>query len=218
MFQRVSGLSAIAAGATYIVGFWVYFSILGPAQYGSSAVPAAQHVQFLIDNQDLMTLWNLIIYTFNAVLMVLIVVGLHQRVQSGGGALAQTASAFGLIWAGFVLATGMLENISIGQIVRLAEQDMEAAVALWRPLVVVSAGLGGGNEITGGMWIFLLSWAGLQSKAIPVAVNVIGLIVGGAGVASTIPALSDATMIFGLGFILWFFIIGVVLVFAPRRV
>lgn len=216
--QRISGISAIAAGVTYIIGFWVYFSILGPAQYGSSAVPAAQHVQFLVEHQSLMNSWNLIIYILNAILMVFIVVGLHHRVKTRNEALAQTASAFGIIWAGLILAAGMLANFSLGQIVTLFEQDPEAATALWRSTVVVGAALGGGNEITGGMWIFLLSVAGLYSKSIPMPVNIIGLIVGGAGVVSTIPALANATMIFGLGFIIWFFAIGFALIFGRQTI
>ncbi|GJL97823.1 MAG: hypothetical protein DHS20C06_16400 [Hyphobacterium sp.] len=210
-FQKISGLAAIAAGATYIIGFWVYFSILGPAQYGSLAVPAADHVSFLVDNQALMTLWNQVIYVLNAVLMVVIVIGLHRRL-TGSGAIAQTASAFGLIWAGLILATGMLENIAIGQIVRLAEVDMDSAVALWRSTSAVSAGLGGGNEITGGMWIFVLSLAGFQTKSLPLPVNVLGFVVGGAGILSTIPAFAAATMVFGLGFIVWFIVAGIALI------
>ncbi len=72
---------------------------------------------------------------------------------------------------------------------------------------------GGGNEITGGMWILLVSVAGLQTKTLPLPVNAIGLLVGAAGVASTIPALSAVTMVFGLGFILWFFAVGGALLF-----
>ena len=216
--QRISGISAIAAGVTYIIGFWVYFSILDPAQYGSSEVPAAQHVQFLVEHQSLMNSWNLSIYILNAILMVFIVVGLHHRVKARSEALAQTASAFGIIWAGLILAAGMVANFSLGQVVTLSGQDPEAATALWRSTVVVGAALGGGNEITGGMWIFLLSVAGLYSKSIPMLMNIIGLIVGGAGVASTIPALADVTMIFGLGFIIWFFAIGLVLVFGKQAI
>ena len=214
VFQRISGISAIAAGVTYIIGFWVYFAVLGPAQYGSPEVPVTQHVRFLVDNQGLMNAWNLVIYVLNAALMVFVVVGLHQRVKAGNEALAQAASAFGIIWAGLILAAGMLENISLSQIVRLSGQDMEAAATLWRSTTVVGAALGGGNEITGGLWIFLLSVVGFQTKSIPAPVNVAGALVGGAGIVSTIPVLSGATMIFGLGFILWFFAIGLVLVFS----
>ena len=216
MFQRISGLSATLAGVTYLVGFWVYFSILGPAQYGSPNVPVAQHVQFLVENQTLMIAWNLMIYVLNAVLMVFIVVGLHQRISTGREALAQTASAFGLIWAGLILAAGMLANLSISQIVRLAGEDVEAAAHLWRSLTVVGAALGGGNEVTGGMWILLVSVAALQARTIPLAINIIGVCVGVAGVLSTVPALSEATMLFGLGFVVWFVAVGIVLMIFPQ--
>ncbi|MEL6687442.1 MAG: DUF4386 domain-containing protein [Pseudomonadota bacterium] len=211
-FERLSGLSAILAGLTYIIGFWVFFSVLGPAEYGSLSVPAKDHIRFLIDNRDFMLGWNLIIYVLNAVLMVLIVVGLHARVAERGGRLAQTATAFGLIWAGLILAAGMVNNIGTTQIVRLADIDMDAAVQLWRSVIVVGSGLGGGNEITGGLWIFLISLAAHQANALPMPVNALGCLIGLAGIISTIPPLASANMIFGLGFILWFFAVGLVLV------
>jgi len=211
IFQRLSGLAALAAGLTYVIGFWVYFSILGPVQYGSPAIPASDHVAFLVENAGLMSAWNLVIYVLNAVLMVVLVIGLHQRVKAAHDGLAQTAAAFGLIWAGLILATGMLTNVATAQIVQLSMHDMDAAANLWRASVVTAAGLGGGNEITGGMWILLLSLAGFQSKALPRLVNGLGVLVGGAGVLSTIPALAALTLVFGLGFIAWFFAIGVAL-------
>lgn len=216
LFQRMSGLAAIAAGLTYIIGFWVFFTVLGPAQYGSSNVPAADHVRFLVDNQAMMIGWNQIIYILNAVLLVVVVIGLHHRIKAGQDALAQTASAFGLIWAGLILATGMLQTVGISQVVRLAEQDVDAAVVLWRAMVMVGSGLGGGNEITGGLWIFLLSLVSYRSGSCPLALIIMGLVIGGAGILSTIPALSFATMIFGLGFILWFFAIGLLLLLRPH--
>jgi len=219
MFQRLGGVAAIAAGLTYVIGFWVYFSILGPVQYGSLSVPAEQHVGFLVENAALMSAWNLVIYVLNAVLMVVLVIAVHQRVKAAANGLVQTATAFGLIWAGLILATGMLTNVATSQIVQLAETDMAAAGSLWRSTVVVAAGLGGGNEITGGLWIVLLSLAGFQSRTLPMPVNLLGLVVGGAGVASTLPVLASvATMIFGLGFIAWFFVVGVaLLVMKPER-
>lgn len=214
-FERLSGISAILAGATYIIGFWAFFSVLGPAQYGSIAIAAEDHVRFLIENQDFMLAWNLIIYVLNAILMVLVVLGVHRRVSADGNALMQTATVFGLIWAGLILAAGMVNNIGTTQVVRVAEVDMSAAAALWRSMIVVGSGLGGGNEITGGLWVFLISLAAHQSKRLPLALNVLGGLVGAAGIMSTIPPLADANMIFGLGFIVWFFAAGLVLLIRP---
>ena len=214
LFERLSGLSAILAGLTYVVGFWVYFSVLGPAQYGSLSVAAEDHVRFLIDNLEFMLGWNLIIYVLNAVLMVVLVVGLHASLGENAGWLSQTARAFGLIWAGLILAAGMVNNIGTTQIVRLADVDMEAAIQLWRSIIVVGSGLGGGNEVTGGLWIFLVSLTAHQTKRLPRLVNALGGLIGLAGIISTIPPLASANMIFGLGFIVWFFAIGSILMTA----
>ena len=212
--QRIGGLAALAAGATYIIGFWIYFTVLGPAQYGRADVPAARHVQFLIDHETLMISWNLVIYVLNAILMVLIVTAVHERIKLGHERLAQIASAFGLIWAGLILAAGMVFTVGVTRIVALNAHDPGAAEALWHAVVVIGAGLGGGNEITGGMWIFLLSLATSMSRAMPRAVSALGVVVGAAGIISTIPMLAPATTVFGLGFIVWFFAIGAVLILA----
>ncbi len=217
VFQRISGLAALGAGVTYIIGFWFYFSILGPAQYGAANVPAAQHVQFLIDHQAMMISWNLVIYVLNAILMVLIVLGVHERIRAGAARLAQTAAAFGLIWAGFILAAGMVFNVGVARIVALNAHDPSAAENLWHAVVAIGSGLGGGNEITGGLWIFLLSIAGWGSRSISRATSALGLLIGAAGLVSTIPALAEAAIVFGLGFILWFFAIGAELIRTPAQ-
>ncbi len=214
--QRISGLAAILAGLTYIAGFWVYFTILGPAQYGAADIPAERHVAFLVENEALMIAWNLVIYVLNAALMAVVVVGLYDRMRRGQEALSCLAAVFGLIWTGLILAAGMVFNVGVTRIVALADIDPAAAASLWHAVVTVGSGLGGGNEITGGLWIFFLSLAALLSKSLPLPVSGLGLAIGAAGIASTIPALAEAATLFGLGFILWFFAVGLVLCFTRR--
>ena len=149
--------------------------------------------------------------------MVVISVAIHHRIKSGCEPLAQTATIFGLIWAGLILASGMVANISLEQIVRLAAVDPEEAATLWLALTTVEEGIGGGNEITGGMWILLVSWAAQWARTIPSLINVLGAIVGGAGVLTMAPMLTEAATVFGLGFILWFIMVGLVLLFAKAR-
>lgn len=206
----------MGAGFTYMAGFWMFFSVLGPAQYGSPAVDASEHVRFLTEHAGVMTAWYQVIYILNAVLMVFLVAGLHRRIRAAPPELAFSASAFGVIWAGLILATGMLMVIAIGQIVRLAGEDMSGAVGLWRATTVVGAGLGGGNEITGGIWIFLVSLACWTTKSLPLPINLLGLLVGASGIVSTVPLLALATMVFGLGGILWFLVLGAWLLWAPE--
>ena len=71
-------------------------------------------------------------------------------------------------------------------------------------------GLGGGNEIVGGLWVLLVSWIALRD-VLPKALNYLGMIVGVAGIVTLVPALTEVGAIFGLGIIVWYIWVGIVL-------
>jgi hypothetical protein len=210
-FQRIGGAAAILAAVTYLIGFWFYFSVLEPAHYGSAQIDPAQHVLFLVENEAMMRIWNLIIYVANSILLLVLAIALHQRTKSGSAELAQIATSFGLIWAALVLASGMLANISLETVVSLHRTESAMATTIWQVLATVEEGLGGGNEIAGGLWILLLSWAAQWAKSLPTALNLLGAVIGMAGLLTVVPALSEMASVFGLGFIVWFIWVGGVL-------
>ncbi|MGA7758441.1 MAG: hypothetical protein WCA57_11425 [Ilumatobacteraceae bacterium] len=59
--------------------------------------------------------------------------------------------------AGLAIAAGMVSNIAIGTVTDLNDTDPAAAETVWSALDSVQNGLGGGNEIAGGVWILLVS-------------------------------------------------------------
>ena len=213
-FQRLGGAAAILAAGTYLIGFWFYFTVLEPARYGSGQIDPTQHVLFLVEHQSVMHAWNLIIYVANAFLLVILAVALHQRIKSGCAGLAQTATGFGLIWAGLLLASGMLANVALGRVIDLHHANSPLTATIWQVLATVEEGLGGGNEIAGGLWILLVSWAGQWSKSLPTGLNALGGVIGTAGLLTVVPALGEAGSVFGLGFIVWFIWVGGVLMFS----
>jgi hypothetical protein len=76
----------------------------------------------------------------------------------------------------------------------------------------VIEGLAGSNEILGGIWILLLSWAALRGGELPRALNYLGVAVGVAGILSVVPALAEIFIyIFALGQIVWFMWLGIVM-------
>jgi len=93
-FQKVGGIAALIDAATYVVGFALALTLLAPIL---DAEPD-QYVAFLADNQALMYVWHLIIYVINGVFLVVLVLALYERLKAGSPAMAQTATAFGLIW------------------------------------------------------------------------------------------------------------------------
>lgn len=76
---------------------------------------------------------------------------------------------------------------------------------------MVISGLGGGNEIVGGCWVLLVSIAGLRHRVLPRWLNIAGLVVSLAGIVTAFPPLKEVGALFGLGSILWFVAVGVVL-------
>ena len=90
-------------------------------------------------------------------------------------------------------------------VVALYAKDPAQAALTWQGFEVVASGLGNGNgEILGGLMTLLVSWAALQTGMLPKFLNYLGVVVGLVGIASTIPGLSALTGLFGMGQIIWF--------------
>lgn len=210
--QFAGGIAALIAAATYVVGMALLFTVLAPSGYGMEDADPTRIVAFLAANQAVMYVWNLTIYVANAVCLVVLALALFEHLKDGSPALAQIATAFGLIWATLVLGSGMIANINLGESVAMFPADPGKAAEHWKILNTVEEGLGGGNEIVGSLWVVLLSWAALRAGTLPRALIILGLLIGAAGLATIVPMLSDpGAAIFGLGFMLWFIWVGVVL-------
>lgn len=121
--QKMGGVAALVEAAAFVVGFALYFTLLASADYGSLDVDPVQNVAFLADNQAIMYTWNLIIYVVFGVFLVVLALALYERLKAGSPAMAQTATAFGLVWAGLVLASGMVANVGAGIVVDIYGND-----------------------------------------------------------------------------------------------
>jgi len=209
--QRYGGMSALAAAGTFVAGFALYFSLLIPAQYGSLKVDPVKHAAFLVEHRALMYAWNLTIYVFFGALMVVLALALHERLKLRSPNLMRSATAFALIWATLVIASGMVANIGADVVAELYAKDPAQAAVVWLSLSVVVNGLGGGNEIVGGLWLLLVSLAALRTNGLPRLLSYFGVIVSAAGLLSAIPPLKELGAAFGLGLIVWFLGTGIAL-------
>jgi hypothetical protein len=81
----------------------------------------------------------------------------------------------------------------------------------------VQLGLGGGNEIVGGVWVLLVGWAALRAGELPRALNYLGVVIGVSGILTVVPvsrvlgAVEMLGLVFGLGFIVWFVWLGIIM-------
>lgn len=209
--SRAGATGALTAAATFVFGIALFVTSL--SDYIDAT--AAESVEFLVSHQSTLFAWYLVIFLVFGVAIIPLARALHRRLADVSPQLADLGAVFAYIWAGLMFATGMISNVGITAVADLDETDPEAAEALWSSIDTVTDGLGGGNELVGGMWILLVSLAAWGSGRLPTGLNVLGIVSAAAGLITLVPGLSDVGMIFGLGSIAWFAWTGMVLLRHP---
>ena len=212
--SRAGAIGALIAAATFVFGIALFVTSLSDYTEGDATV--AESVDFLVSHQTTLFAWYFVIFLVFGVAIIPLARSLRERLADVSPELADIGAVFAYIWAGLMFATGMTSNIGITAVADLDETDPAAAEALWSSIATVTDGLGGGNELVGGMWILLVSLAAWGTKRLPKGLNVLGIISASAGLITLVPGLSDVGMIFGLGSIAWFAWTGIVLLRHPR--
>jgi hypothetical protein len=190
--QKMGGIAALYAGVAFIVGMLGFLLVVGWPD------DPVQQVAVLVNNQVSLHILYVIVYQIWAVFLVVLTLALYERLKADSPAVMQTATAIGIIWATVVIASGMIFNIGMDNVVDLYGEDPAQATTIWLVIESVSDAIGGGNEILGGLWVLLISWAALQSRGLPRALNYLGIVIGAAGILSALPGLGDVGLIFGL--------------------
>jgi hypothetical protein len=167
----------------------------------------------VVEKQMVIFSTNLLMYVFFGVFLIVLSLALYDRLKSGAPAIMQVGTALGIIWAGSLIASGMVANAGIAPVVALYAKDPAQAALNWQGIESVANGLGNANgEILGGLWVLLVSLSALRVVALPKGLNIFGLSVGAVGILSLIPGLTELmTGVFGLTQIIWFVWLGIVL-------
>ncbi len=196
---RAGGISALICALTYVIGMAVLLLILVPLGYLDT--PVGELPLAVQTAPGVMIAWNTVIYIVNALALIILVTALSAQMRRGAPAMAAVAQGAGLIWAALVLGAGMIANVAV----EMATAHPDTAAPLWHALHAVELGLGGGNEFAGGFWITVVS---LSAGHFGRGIRWVGALTGLSGVATIVPAVGDpAGTVFGLGAILWFFLI-----------
>jgi hypothetical protein len=205
--RKVGGIAALIGATVYVVGFALYAMVLDSSTY----IGPVRKVAFLIENQSVIHLGNLLIYIIFGIVLVVLTLALYERLKTTAPIAAQLGAAFGLIWAGLVIASGMIFSVGMNAVIALSAKDIEQAASLYLAIGTVQNGLGGGIEIVGGLWLLMVSWAAWKSNALPMALNCFGALIGMVGVLTVLPGADFLVEIFGLSQIIWFIWLGVIL-------
>lgn len=203
--QRIGGIAALYAGGAYIVGIVGFLFIVG------RPTDPVEQVTVLVNNQFTQHMLYIIVYQVWAISMVILTLSLYERFKSYSPAIMQINTAIGIIWATVVVASGMIFNIGMDNVIDLYNKNPTQAITVWVVIVSVCDGIGGGNELLGGLWMLLISWAALQARKFPKGLNYIGIVIAVSGILSALPELKDIGLIFGLLQVVWFIWLGILM-------
>ena len=204
--QKFGGFAALYLAAAYLVGMIGFLAVVDV----SGVADPVQQVALMAENLAFLYILHLIVYVVWGVFMVVLSLALYDRLKAGSPAIVMTATIFGIFWGCVIIISGMIHNAGMQSVVDLYGKDPAQAGTVWLTIDSVLGGLAGSNEAIGGIWILLLSWAALRTGEFSRVLNYLGVVVGGAGILSIIPVLSELLIyIFALGQIVWFIWLGI---------
>ncbi|MCW8833591.1 MAG: hypothetical protein OQK09_09735 [Colwellia sp.] len=210
--QKLGGMAALLEATIYVSAF-IFF---GAFWNFPTEADSVQKFAFLAENQVILSIVNLIMYVLFGIFLAVLVLAINERLKSNSPTLSQIASLFGVVWVGLVIASGMIANIGLSAVLELSTKDPEQAMTVWRAIYSVVEGLGGGNEVVGGLWVLLLSFAALKGDELSNKINYFGIFVGVVGILTVYPA-EVLTEIFGISQIVWFSWLGFIMLAEPAR-
>lgn len=197
----VIATSSLVCGLSFVFGFAL---IAGPLRPYIGLVDRPDlALQFISDNYSLLYVWNAIIYLLFGVALLFLNAALSPSLGKARPVMKMLVLMFGGVWAAHVIASGMLANVSLGRVLAVAEVDTDMAEQLWLVLYTVTQGIGGNNELVGGLWLICLCLAG-RGVVFGHYLAVFGVVIGACGCLTLVPSLQYMGAVFGLGLILWF--------------
>jgi hypothetical protein len=209
-FQKMGGISSLICAATYLVSIGLLLTLLAP--FADPAIGFAKLLDFFLANQATIFIWHVLMYLVNGVFLVILALALFDRLKAGSPALSQAATVFGLIWAALVFASGFITLYGWEMLAGLFHSNPVQAATLKLSLDMVTTGLDHSDRFLGCLWVLLVSWAALREGALPRPLNYLGLVIAIPGIISmAFPALTELGIAFGLGIIVWWTWLGIVL-------
>ncbi|MFT3894269.1 MAG: DUF4386 family protein [Anaerolineales bacterium] len=208
--QKVGGISALVCAGTYILALALLTTLLTPM--ADSSLPFDQLIAFFLPNQTLIFIWHFSMYLVNGTFLTFLVLALYERFKTHTPALSLVATCFGLFWTGMVFVSGLITLYGWEVIGKLSATDPASASTLRLVVDTVTIGIDHSDRFLGCLWVLSTSWAALHTGQLSKPLNTLGLVLGATGIVSSVaPALNALGYAFGVGVIVWWIWLGIVL-------
>lgn len=200
--------SIIKWGAISYVGMSLcyasMFIIFGVLLAFPNSGELADKIAYIANKQFILSLSYTIGYLVFGTLLLVSVQATHTKLSATSNHLLNLASAFGFIWVVLMMCSGMIGIIGLNTMVTLHTQQSDHATTLFYLYTTVVNGLGGGIELVGGMWVFLIGLCGLNTQQLSKSLSLMSIFVGLLGILTLIQSVPELKDAFGLSQIIWF--------------
>jgi hypothetical protein len=204
--KLIGALSGFYLALSYLVGIIIFLVILKYPEITNSI----DKVKALHDYKFTTFFTNVLMYILFGPVFIAFIISLKSRFCEYKSALFDFSAIIGYIWAGCLVASGMVANAGIEPVLAIYNNDIERASKLWEIIDTISMGLGNGNgEILGGIFTLSFSIFALKNELLNKIINIFGIIIGFIGIVSLLPMLNDFGGIFGITQMIWFICIGI---------
>jgi hypothetical protein len=219
--QKWGGIAAITEAGTYIFGFVLFFGILDSSGYDTPE----RYLEFVIQNRDILFTGYLVSGILFSIALIVLVQAVYQRFKQASPELMKFTAIIGYLWVGCVLFSSMIFLTSLDALASYHTTNPVHALTINRTINIVVDALGGGIELIGAIWVLAISYVGIKFRIYSRVLHYWGTLVGVSGVLTIFSGLSflssnpffeATTAIFGLGQILWFVGLGVIMLREPQ--
>lgn len=201
--SKIAAFLSFMLAICYIVGLFQLSASLGNAE-----VSVEDRLNILIAHKLTLQLWYLLIYVLFGLLLIPFSAMLSRFFK--GTILNRITSVMGYIWAAFVLASGFIFIIGIEKVAALS-MSAEHQFLVWTSLEILQDAFGGGIELLGGIWVFLIGVNRFKNQPFHFLFNGFSLALGLIGIATIFAFFYDLGGVFGVLQILWFMVLGMYL-------
>ncbi len=132
--QKSGGIAALFMAISHLIGIIIFIVVL---DYLSITDPA-QKLAMNIERQAVIFSTNLLMYVFFGFALIVLSLALYDRMKSGAPVLMQVATTIGIVWAGSLIASGMVANAGLTTVVSIYAKDPTQAALTWQGIEAVA--------------------------------------------------------------------------------
>ena len=209
--QKIGGIAALSLGIAFIALLVLLVSISGQGYVPGSGNSPAKALAFAASSPLPSIIY--LLYTAIAVLIVLIVSALAERLNTGAAPLMRLAMVSASVTSALFLAYAMLGWVGEPILVNTYHADVVTGTAAYLAVRVVSNALNMGAIVAAGWATLLSGWAARKTGGLPSGLAYLLMLAGALSVvALLVPPLS---LIAPLLYIVWSIWLGIVLLHKP---